>query len=72
MASNYIYEELRKLLIRLGNRSASDDTNTTYWGEEDEFLEAFVDDEEGAVLVDPAPVSLDASIRPNYSAAWEA
>ena len=57
-------EMMRRLVI--GSYAAD---QTTEWLEEEEFWEAVVAEEEGIVLVAPAPISLAVSVVPTPSAA---
>ena len=63
--------ELRELLSRLGRGSAAA-AQTTEWREEEAFREAATTEENGAVLVAPAPLSSAAPVSPTTFVAWTA
>ena len=67
--SDHKDSELHNILIHVGVRSA-DYVHLMKWGEEVNFWEAFTVNEDVAVSVAPAPVSLAASFGPTFFAVW--
>ena len=67
-AFNRTYEDLREMLIQMGDGRAASSTQATEWGEEEEFWEAAKSEGGGYFFFVPAPISLAASVGPTYFA----